>query len=755
MPLLNFLPTALTGGLPPQIDGGAVGGSSTEYAKMLAKMLAKQGSDYGSIQSHWQGAARLANGAMAGMMVGQDRANNKAMADALKTFVTGGGGSSTDTPSAKPASFTPSGSPFGKSDDPERIGAIGGGSPGGTPPASDPSPRGPSASPKLGADMLSPNTALPMDGPPDAGLDAAKDVPLRKSEFSPQQLAGALGGSRAPNGPVPEMIRTAAMGYNLDPETMTRIAQVESRMNPNAANPNSSARGIYQFMTRPGGSWDEYGKGANPLDPLANIDAGMRYTQDNLAHFKKAMGREPTPGETYLMHQQGRGGATALLRSPDMPAVDALATAYGGDRNKAMQAIVQNGGNPNMTAGQFAQRWTSKFSDLPGRGPSGPSAPGMLNPNPMDAGSFGPAVSPPSGPLPDVQNAAVRPNMPAPNPQAVAPSPMGAPPAQMAQAQPQAARPAQPQPPMPTSVPGQTMPPNVKAYIDQLVKINTVQSLTEAAKWKMQYEGKPQTTDEVKEYQLYVTQEQAAGRPPKTFFDYKTDLKKAGAAQNTVSIDQRGETEFAKAVGKHQAERFDKIVQGANDAQGMIANVQTLRDIGSRITTGKNAQITAALGPYAEMVGIKIDGLDDIQAYEAIISKMAPTMRVPGSGATSDFEMRTFLKALPQLGNTPAGNELISKTLDAMAQHKIVAGDIASRAMSGELTAREAEKQLRELPDPLTLWKKNRDQFGPIGNAPPAPAPARPSAPQPGTVDGGYRFNGGDPSKPENWIKVQ
>lgn len=192
-------------------------------------------------------------------------------------------------------------------------------------------------------------------------------------------------------------------------------------------------------------------------------------------------------------------------------------------------------------------------------------------------------------------------------------------------------------------------------------------------------------------------------------------LKRASAMQSQVQIDQRGETEFAKAVGKHQAERFDKIVQGASEAQSMTANIQTLRDIGSRVTTGKNAQVTAALGPYVEMLGIKVDGLDDLQTYEAVISKIAPQMRVPGSGATSDFEMRTFLKALPSLGNTPGGNDLISKTLDAMSEHKIAAGDIASRAMAGELTAREAEKQLRALPDPLTLWKQSREQPGPIG----------------------------------------
>lgn len=175
-----------------------------------------------------------------------------------------------------------------------------------------------------------------------------------------------------------------------------------------------------------------------------------------------------------------------------------------------------------------------------------------------------------------------------------------------------------------------------------------------------------------------------------------------------VQIDQRGETEFAKAVGKQQAKRFDDIVQAGHDAKSMIANIQSLREISSRITTGKTTELKAALGPYAEMFGAKIDGLDDIQAFQAIVSRLAPQMRPPGTGATSDFEMRKFLESLPSLGRTPGGNELISRTLDAISEHRIAAGEIASRAMSGEISVKEAEKQLRALPDPLTLWKQSR-----------------------------------------------
>lgn len=135
-----------------------------------------------------------------------------------------------------------------------------------------------------------------------------------------------------------------------------RLAQVESAGNPNARNP-SGAAGLYQFMP---GTAKEYGLD-NPYDPIASRKAAERLTADNRAALAKALGRDPGPGELYLAHQQGAGGARALLANPEAPAVEALSSAYGGNRQKALAAILQNGGKPDMRAGDFANKWISKF----------------------------------------------------------------------------------------------------------------------------------------------------------------------------------------------------------------------------------------------------------------------------------------------------------------------------------------------------------------------------------------------------------
>jgi hypothetical protein len=131
---------------------------------------------------------------------------------------------------------------------------------------------------------------------------------------------------------------------------------------------------------------------------------------------------------------------------------------------------------------------------------------------------------------------------------------------------------------------------------------------------------------------------------------------------------------------------------------------------------GQERGIQGAIGPYAEMLGVKVDGLSDLQAYNAVVAKLQPRMRVAGSGSTSDYEMRQFLAALPSLGKTPEGNAIIANTLEALQQQHLAAGEIASKALAGEIKRQDAEKQLRELADPFELWKKSHG-----GKAPSAP----------------------------------
>ncbi|MGR3571175.1 transglycosylase SLT domain-containing protein [Brevirhabdus sp.] len=145
---------------------------------------------------------------------------------------------------------------------------------------------------------------------------------------------------------VRDAIVAAAQRHGVDPGAMLTIAGIESSFNPKAKNPKSSAGGVFQFIDETAAAYglkDRY-------DPVQAADAAARLARDNTAALRKVLGRDPTAGELYLAHQQGAGGASKLLASPNARAVDVLG------RDK----VLLNGGTETMLARDFANEWISK-----------------------------------------------------------------------------------------------------------------------------------------------------------------------------------------------------------------------------------------------------------------------------------------------------------------------------------------------------------------------------------------------------------
>lgn len=147
----------------------------------------------------------------------------------------------------------------------------------------------------------------------------------------------------------------------LPPDTLRILAEIESNHNATAQNPWSSAGGLFQFTDS---TANAYGLSGNSrFDPEKATEAAARLATDNANYLRQNLGREPTIGELYLAHQQGMGGATALLSKPNANVVDALTPLYG-SREQAERVVRQNGGKPNQTAGQFANIWTNKVEKV-------------------------------------------------------------------------------------------------------------------------------------------------------------------------------------------------------------------------------------------------------------------------------------------------------------------------------------------------------------------------------------------------------
>lgn len=130
---------------------------------------------------------------------------------------------------------------------------------------------------------------------------------------------------------------------------LERTAFIESKGDPNAQNPRSSAGGLFQFIDS---TAKQYGV-KDKFDPVQATDGAIDLAVDNMRILTKALGREPTAAELYLAHQQGGAGARRLLSNPNAKAVDIVGA----------EAVRLNGGDANMTAGEFANLWLDKFNN--------------------------------------------------------------------------------------------------------------------------------------------------------------------------------------------------------------------------------------------------------------------------------------------------------------------------------------------------------------------------------------------------------
>ncbi len=150
-------------------------------------------------------------------------------------------------------------------------------------------------------------------------------------------------------------VRDAAKGTGADFATILTKAAGESRFNPTAKNPKSTATGAFQFIER---TWldmvrrhgDSVGLGAEAAqigvdakgkptvadpaarkaildlrkDPRISATMAQRYAEENRQALRKSLHRDPSQNEVAMAFLLGASGAGRLLRTaqsdPDTPA---------------------------------------------------------------------------------------------------------------------------------------------------------------------------------------------------------------------------------------------------------------------------------------------------------------------------------------------------------------------------------------------------------------------------------------------------
>ena len=90
--------------------------------------------------------------------------------------------------------------------------------------------------------------------------------------------------------------------------------------------------------------------------------------------------------------------------------------------------------------------------------------------------------------------------------------------------------------------------------------------------------------------------------------------------------------------------------------------------------TGPFTELTIGLRGSLKQLGLlndeQVQNLTNQEVLRTSFNYLIPRQRVPGSGATSDFEARLFSQATANLQNTPEANLILVKGLQALTTRK-------------------------------------------------------------------------------------
>ncbi len=203
-----------------------------------------------------------------------------------------------------------------------------------------------------------------------------------------------------------------------------------------------------------------------------------------------------------------------------------------------------------------------------------------------------------------------------------------------------------------------------------------------------------QLTPDIKEYK-FAKENGYTG----SFAQYQIDMKKSAANNTTINTGEGNK--FYNTLDEKNAGIFSGLSDTGIQARSTLGQIDALDNILKASPTGWVGAMKQAAGEY----GINTEGLSDIQAATALINKMVPTQRQPGSGTMSDADLALFKQSLPRIINQPGGNATIINTIRGISQYQVQMGEIADRVANRELSPAEGRAAIAALPNPLSGFK--------------------------------------------------
>ena len=188
--------------------------------------------------------------------------------------------------------------------------------------------------------------------------------------------------------------------------------------------------------------------------------------------------------------------------------------------------------------------------------------------------------------------------------------------------------------------------------------------------------------------------------------------KVLGGSNTTVNIggDTDADAKMRGELSKDEGSRLSKLQAAANVAAGSAQDFAILDELIGMAPQGPVTGRLAQAFPGVSSAGV---------LFNSFVQRIAPSLRVEGSGATSDIEFEGMLRSLPALQNKPDANRAIAEVFKQKAEINIKRGDIITQYQNGEIDAKTMRNQLTALNRQSIMSPQMKQMLGDLGGTKP------------------------------------
>lgn len=194
-----------------------------------------------------------------------------------------------------------------------------------------------------------------------------------------------------------------------------------------------------------------------------------------------------------------------------------------------------------------------------------------------------------------------------------------------------------------------------------------------------------------------------------------------------------GEREITKQLAQGDAGRVNKMAESVDSMRSLGTALEEFQNVleNTNFQTGAAADQRLLAGQIADTLGLQrnwTEDTSDAEVMRSITNQIAPTLRVPGSGATTDKDINLFLSSLPNITTTPDGNRKIIGYLQRIIQRREQEAEVARSLLESEGSLRNLSFRLKGLPDLFSDEERKDLRNSGMRKSGAAKAPARESS---------------------------